>query len=111
MGAEETRTMAASSLRTSPFPEFPQWPFNCLALYTQMARDFSHYAEEMTRCTDAMEAARVEADFGAQIFADLMKGYFDLALAPWTAMASAMAEDVAAPPAASPPSRTRARPH
>jgi hypothetical protein len=65
----------------------------------------------MTRCTDAMEAARVEADFGAQIFADLMKGYFDLALAPWTAMATAMAEQAEQPQAPSRPAQSRARIH
>ena len=46
----------------------------------------------MTRCTDAMEAVRVERDFGMRLYADLMQGYFDLALAPWTAMASVMTE-------------------
>jgi len=92
-------------------PEFPQWPFNCLSLYTQVARDFGVYAQEMTKCTDAMEAARVEADFGARMFADLWKGYFDLALAPWTAMASAMAEQAEDPAASAPPKRSRGRVH
>ena len=84
--------MAASPNRTPQTPDFPLWPFDCLSLYSQMARDFGAYAQDMTRCTDAMEAARAEADFGVKLFADLMQGYFDLALAPWTAMASVMAE-------------------
>jgi hypothetical protein len=82
-----------------------------MSLYTQMARDFGRYAQEMTQCTDAMEAARVEADFGASLFADLMKGYFDLALAPWVAIASVMAEQAEAPPTAALPKRPRARVH
>jgi hypothetical protein len=95
--------MAASPNRASETPEFPYWPFNCLSLYSQVARDVGDYAQAMTRCTDAMEAARVEGDFGVRLFADLMQGYFDLALAPWTAMAAVMAEtaeDVQAAPRA-----------
>lgn len=84
--------MAASPHRASPSPDFPYWPFNWLSLYSQTARDYSDYAQAMTRCTDAMEAARAEGDFGVRLFADLMQGYFDLALAPWTAMAAVMAE-------------------
>jgi len=93
--------MAASPLPASQAPEFPYWPFNCLSLYTHMARDVGAYAQAMTRCTDAMEAAQVERDFGVRLFADLMQGYFDLALAPWTAMASVMTgqDSSAKPPA------------
>jgi hypothetical protein len=101
--------MAASPNRTSEALEFPYWPFNCLSLYSHVARDVGAYTQAMTRCTDAMQAARVEGDFGVQLFADLMQGYFDLALAPWTAMASVMAE-AAQDATAKPPARlTRAR--
>jgi hypothetical protein len=84
--------MAASPYPAPQAPEFPYWPYNCLSLYTHMARDFSRYAQAMTKSTDAMEAARAEGDFGVRLFGDLMQGYFDLALAPWTAMASVMTE-------------------
>jgi hypothetical protein len=84
--------MAASPNPAPQAPEFPYWPYNCLSLYTHMARDFSRYAQAMTKSTDAMEAARAEGDFGVRLFGDLVQGYFDLALAPWTAMASVMAE-------------------
>jgi len=87
----------AVSPRPSPQPpEFPFWPFNCLTLYTQVMRDFGGYAEAVTRSNDAMDTVRAEADFGAKLFADLAKGYYDLALAPWTAMAAAMAEQAQA---------------
>lgn len=91
--------MAASPHRASEAPDFPYWPFNCLSLYSQMARDVGAYAQAMTKCTDAMEAAHVEGEFGVRLFADLMQGYFDLALAPWTAMASVMAEAAEEAPA------------
>jgi hypothetical protein len=97
--------MAASPRPASEAPEFPYWPFNCLSLYSHMARDVGAYAQAMTQCTDAMEAAHVEGDFGVRLFADLMQGYFDLALAPWTAMASVMAkaaQDVQAEPSPRP---------
>lgn len=84
--------MAASPHQASHTPEFPYWPFNWLSVYSQVAHDFGNYTQAITRCTDAMEAARVEGDFGVRLFADLMQGYFDLALAPWTAVASVMAE-------------------
>jgi hypothetical protein len=84
--------MAASPTQAPQAPEFPYWPFNCLSLYTHMARDFGRYTQAMTRSTDPLEATRAEADFGVRLYADLMQGYFDLALAPWTAMASVMAQ-------------------
>lgn len=84
--------MAASTHQAPQTPEFPSWPFNWLSVYNQLARDFGNYTQAMTRCTDAMEAARVEGDFGVRLFADLVQGYFDLALAPWTAVASVLAE-------------------
>ncbi len=81
--------------RTAPGPGLPYWPFNCLSLYTQMARDVGRYAQAMTTCTDTMEAARAEGELGVNLFSDWMKGYYDLALAPWTAMAAMMAERAA----------------
>ena len=82
--------MAAPS--SSRPPAFPYWPFSCLSLYSQMARDFGRCARAMTASTDAMEAARAEGDLGVRLYADLMQGYVDLALAPWIAMASVMVE-------------------
>lgn len=81
--------------RSDPGPGLPYWPFNCLALYTQMARDVGRYAQAMTACTDTMEAVHVEGELGASLFHDLMKGYYDLALAPWAAMAAIMVERAA----------------
>ena len=99
---------ASPNLARQP-PEFPSWPFEGLSLYSHLARDFGAYAQAMTRCTDAMEAFHAEAEFGARLFADMMRGYFDLALAPWTAAASVMAERAEeAPPEAQPqPMRRR----
>lgn len=78
--------------RTVQDLEFPSWPFNCLSLYTHMARDFGRYAQAVTKSTDAVETARAEGDLGMRLFGDLMQGYYDLALAPWTAMVAVMAE-------------------
>jgi hypothetical protein len=110
--------MVASSPQASQAPEFPYWPFNCLSFYAQMLRDFGGYAQAVSRSTDAMEAARAEGDFGVRLFGDLMQGYYNLALAPWTAMAAMMAERTSEAAAAPPPAaetlpiRTvRGRPH
>jgi hypothetical protein len=84
--------MAATPNQAPQAPEFPFWPYNCLSLYAHMARDFGRYTQAVTKSTDAMQTARAEGDFGVRLFADLMQGYFDLALTPWTAMASVMAE-------------------
>lgn len=86
--------MAASSRHRSLAPETLSWPLGCLAVYNQVARDFGGYAQAMTQCTDAMEAVHVEAGFGIRLFTDLMRGYYDLAVAPWTALASVMAEEL-----------------
>ena len=97
--------MAASPYRAPGAPEFPYWPFNCLSLFSQMARDVGDCAQAMTQCTDAMEAVRVEQDFGVRLYSDLMQGYFELALAPWTAMATVMAETAADAPVRPPKAR------
>ena len=96
--------------------EFPYWPFNYLSLCSQAARDFGAYAQAVTKSTDAMEAAHAEADFGAKLFADLMQGYFNLALAPWAAVAlgdgGAGAGDAhAAPSAKASPRKSRVQVH
>jgi hypothetical protein len=99
--------MAESSNDPNRAPEFPYWPFNYMSLYSHMARDFSRYTQAASKSTDPVEAARAEGDFGMRLFADLMQGYYDLALAPWTAMAALMTERAkdaapAAPEAAKP---------
>jgi hypothetical protein len=104
--------MAASPNQTHQTPAFPAWPFSCLSLYRQVARDFGKCTQEVSTSTDAMEAARAEADFGVRLFADLMRCYFELALAPWTAMASVMAgraEEAPAHEAEVRPLRSRAQ--
>lgn len=55
----------------------------------------------MSQCTEAVEATRAESDFGVRWYADLMQGYLDLALAPWTAAASVIAESAEEAQAAS----------
>jgi hypothetical protein len=96
-------------------PVFPYWPFNALSLYIHMAQDFGRCAHALTGCASAAEAARTEGDFGLRLFGDLMQGYYDLALAPWTAMASVMAQQGKPTPApiaaaeAEPPLRSRRR--
>jgi hypothetical protein len=105
--------MSASHHRTPQALGLAYLPYDYLSLYTQMARDFSRYAQAMTKCTDTMEAARAEADFGTRLFADLAQGYLELAMAPWAAMATAMAqraEDAPAEPEATVrPIRARGR--
>jgi hypothetical protein len=107
--------MAASPNPSPRTPDFPYWPFNCLSLYSQIARDVGNCTQAVSKSTDAMEAARAEADLGVKLFADLMQGYFELALAPWTAMASVMAaraeEAQPAPDAQVRPFKSRARTH
>jgi hypothetical protein len=103
--------MAESPTDPNRAPEFPFWPYNYMSLYSHMARDFSRYAQAASKSTDPMEAARAEGDFGMRLFTDLMQGYVDLALAPWTAMASVMAERAKAadpaPPAPAKPKTSR----
>lgn len=94
-----------------PPVEAASWPFNCLCFYSHVARDFGRYAQAMSKTTDVMEAARAENDFGVRLFGDLMQAYYDLALAPWTMMASAMAQRAAdvPPPAEIKTARPRGR--
>jgi hypothetical protein len=101
--------MTASPNPVRPPAESPSWPFDWLWPYTHLARDFGAYARAVTRSTDAMEAIHAEADFGAKLFADMMRSYFDLAIAPWTAVASVMAERAEQAPPEAPPRPTRRR--
>src|SRR5689334_10241232 len=97
--------MATPTYRSHQAPEFPFWPFACLSLYTRMARDFGSCAEAVARSNDAMDAVRAETELGAKLFADLARGYYDLALAPWAAMAATMAEEMQAAAEEMPPAR------
>jgi hypothetical protein len=90
--------MTAPFETPSPIQDYPYWPFNWMAAYGQMARDFGRYGQALSKSTDAMEAARAEADLGLRLFDDMTRAYWDLVLAPWTAMASAMARQAAASP-------------
>ena len=81
---------------TGRMPEIHHWPFDCLSLYRQMAQDFGRCAFDLSQSTDTMEAARAEGEFGLRLFSDLMRGYYDLALAPLTAMSAVIAEQVQA---------------
>ncbi len=101
--------MAASPYKIPSASELAYWPFSYLSLCSQMARDFGRYTQAMTQCTDAMEAAHAEADFGARLFADMTRGYVELALAPWAAMARVMAERAEDVPAATLAPLTKAR--
>jgi hypothetical protein len=108
--------MATPTYRSHQAPEFPFWPFACLSLYTRVARDLGSCAEAVARSNDAMDAVRAETEFGAKVFADLARGYYNLALAPWTVMAAAVAEEMQAASApqvaaTAPLRRPRGRPH
>jgi len=77
----------------SPQPTgYPYWPFSGLALYTQVLRDLGSYTQALTQCTDAMEAMRAEGVLGLRLMDDMMRAYADLAVLPWTAMASALSQ-------------------
>ncbi|HEY4029698.1 MAG TPA: hypothetical protein VGM25_05100 [Caulobacteraceae bacterium] len=102
--------MAVLSPQRRQASEFPVWPFDCLSLYTQVMRDFSGCAEAVSRSNDAMDAVRAETDFGAKLYADLMKGWYDLALAPWTAMAGVMAAQMRDAGAPAPEAKVPAAP-
>jgi hypothetical protein len=67
-------------------PTFPYWPFSCMAFYSHVARDLSGCAEAVTQAEDGVQAMKAEADYGVTLFHDLMQGYYDLALMPFTAM-------------------------
>ena len=86
-------------------PDFPSWPFNWLSLYTHMAQDVGRYAQAVTKSTDPIETTRAEGDLGMRLWSDLMQGYYDLAMAPLTAMTSALA-----PPSETPPPPPQAKP-
>ena len=104
--------MAAPNDDPARAPAFPSWPFNWLSLYTHMAQDVGRYAEAVTKSTDAVETTRAEGDLGLSLWNDLMRGYYDLAMAPYKAMMSATEEpEVVSEPAAKPsPKARRAKP-
>jgi len=83
-------------------PAFPSWPFNYMSLYAHMAKDFGRYAQAVTKSTDPLETTRAEGDLGLNLWNDMMKGYYQLALAPFMAMTTAMAQPVKAEPPPAP---------
>jgi hypothetical protein len=71
---------------------------DCLAFYSHAMRDFSRYAQAMTTCTDPMQAARAEGDFGVSLWRDAMQAYYDLAVLPMKLAIQAAAQHPAAQP-------------
>jgi hypothetical protein len=89
-------------------PAFPAWPFNYMSLYSHMAKDFGRYAQAVTKSTDPLETTRAEGDLGLRLWNDMMQGYYQLAIAPFMAMTTAMAQPpvkAAPPPAPVEPAR------
>lgn len=72
----------------APVP-FPAWPFDCMSLYSHLARDFGRYAQKVTQASDPADTLRAEGDYGVSLFHDLMKGYYDLAVMPFNVMMGA----------------------
>jgi hypothetical protein len=84
---------------------FPSWPLDCLTYYRHLADDYARCVGALSKATDPAQAARAEGDYGVRIMHDMMQAWYDLALAPFTAMtkvASSPPAEVAAkePPAA-----------
>jgi hypothetical protein len=86
-----------------PPHEFPSWPMNCLTFYRHLADDYARCVGALGKATDPAQAARAEGDYGVNVMRDLFQAWSDLALAPYTAMAKAMATPPAAASAEEPP--------
>jgi hypothetical protein len=99
--------MATPTNDSAPAPAFPSWPFNYMSLYTHMAKDFGRYAQAASKSTDPLEETRAEGDLSVRLWRDMMQGYYQLAMAPFNAMAATMAQPVnaAAPRAQAEPTR------
>jgi hypothetical protein len=81
----------------APPHEFPSWPMNYLTYYRHLADDYARCVGALGKATDPAQAARAEGDYGVRVMHDMMQAWYDLALAPFTAMAKAA---TAAPPQA-----------
>jgi hypothetical protein len=87
----------------APPHEFPSWPLNCLAFYSHLANDYARCVGALGKATDPAQAARAEGDYGVRVMHDMMQAWYDLALAPLTAMTKAAAGAQAPSPAEDPP--------
>jgi hypothetical protein len=83
--------------RPESAPIFPAWPYDCTALYSQVARDFSRYALTAARAGGPVEVLRAEDAYGTSLFRDWIKAYYDLALTPYLAVAASLAARGAQP--------------
>lgn len=83
---------------------FPAWPLNYLSFYRHLAEDYGRCIRALGQATDPVQAARAEGDYGVWVMHDLMQAWYDLALAPYSAMVKAASEaspSVGAEPASS----------
>lgn len=84
---------------TKPNPEpgpahvLPYWPFSVLDVYQHMAYDMGRYAQTLSHVADAADVLRADAECGVNLWRDLVLGYQELALAPFTAIMNAAAGD------------------
>ena len=82
---------------------FPSWPMSCLTYYRHLADDYARCVGALGKTIDPVQAARAEGDYGVSVMHDMIQAWYDLALAPFTAMTKAAR---AAPPVAPEEERT-----
>ena len=93
-----TMTITTPNPESIPAHVLPYWPFSVLDVYQHLALDGDRYAKALTHVTNPADVLRADSDYGASLWRDLMLSYYELALAPFTAVMNAASQ--ASPPAA-----------
>jgi hypothetical protein len=78
-------------------PGFPSWPFAYIAYAEHISRDYRRHLADLGRTATGLERVQNEGAYDAHLMGDLTRAFCSLALAPYSALWSAMAAGSAGP--------------
>ncbi len=72
---------------------FPLWPFTCLAYADHLGRDYRRHLTKLAQATTGLEMVQTESVYDVHLLSDLTRAFYNLALAPYSALWAVAAGD------------------
>ncbi len=65
---------------------FPLWPYTCLAYANHIGRDYRQHLAKLGQAATGVEMVQTESLYDAHLLSDLTRAFYNLALAPYSAL-------------------------
>ena len=72
---------------------FPLWPFACMAYADHMGRDYRQHLAKLGQAATGVEMMQTESLYDAHLLSDMARAFYNLALAPYSALWAVAAGD------------------